>query len=182
VQVGSLTTWAAASAGWKSSYGISTGGTLFAWGDNASGQLGQGDQTSRSSPVQVGSLTDWKKVVGFGDTFVAIKTNGTLWTCGEGSAGQLGDSSTVDKSSPVQVGSLTTWSTIKGGGYTLNTAATKTDGTAWAWGQNTVGKLGDGSTTTRSSPVQIGALTDWVGVGVGQEFMLGIRSTDVYDD
>lgn len=166
--VGSAMTWAEVSCG----LAIRAGG-LYSWGDNTYGQLGNGNTTDRSSPVQVGALTTWKTVSSNGITSAAIKTDGTLWTWGRNANGQLGSGSTTDRSSPVQVGALTNWSTVHVGADTTNVTvmAVKTDGTLWGWGYNTDGRIGDGSTTSRSSPVQVGAATTWSQATLGFALM-----------
>ena len=142
---------------------IRTNGTLWAWGNNAKGQLGDGTVQYRSSPVQVGALTTWSKVSCGTYHTIAVKTDGTLWTWGGNQYGQLGIgvavAGTSYRSSPVQVGALTTWSNPTGGN--LFSAATTTSGTLWAWGENSQGQLGQNNTIYRSSPVQVGALTTW---------------------
>ena len=85
---------------------------LWSWGANASGQLGQGNNTLRSSPVQVGALTAWSKVSSGFQCTVAIKTDGTLWSWGSNSLGRLGLGDVTNRSSPVQVGALTTWISV----------------------------------------------------------------------
>ena len=151
---------------------------LWAWGDNYSGGLGQGDTTDRSSPVQIGSLSSWRHVAsGFSNVF-AIKTDGTLWVCGYNDNGQLGigtSGSGTDISSPVQVGSLTNWKQVYGT-EGKQTAALKTDGTLWTWGLNTHGTLGNGNTVSYSSPVQVGSLTDWKQFTCG--YSIGAVKTD----
>ena len=89
--------------------------------------------------------------------------SGTLWAWGEGSQGQRGSGASTDMSSPVQIGSLTTWGATSGKPQWRNTAhAIKQDGTLWGWGYNEQGgQIGDGTATTRNSPVQIGSLTTW---------------------
>lgn len=116
-QVGSLTTWADVSAapGGNNSAAITTGGTIFTWGQNQYGQLGLGNTTAYSSPKQVGALTAWSKVAGSNNFSIALKTNGTLWTWGANYVGQLGQNNLTNLSSPVQVGALTTWLTISSG-------------------------------------------------------------------
>jgi alpha-tubulin suppressor-like RCC1 family protein len=173
VQVGALTTWSTVfctgggNSGYGSSFAIKTNGTLWSWGNNSSGQLGQGDIVHRSSPVQVGALTNWSLISGGQYHVLALKTDGTLWTWGYNNYGQLGQNDTVHRSSPVQIGALTTWSTI--GTASQTSAAIKTDGTLWNWGRNGSGELGDGTTTGKSSPVQVGALTTWAKIsGRGQ--------------
>jgi len=117
-QVGSLTEWKYAYAGtYDYSFGIKNDGTLWAWGENGSGQLGLGDTTDRSSPVQVGSLTYWKSAIGLGQSnanagaSLALQTDGTLWAWGTNTNNTVG---TVT-SSPIQIGSLTSWKQISGG-------------------------------------------------------------------
>src|SRR3989344_2072087 len=179
-QVGALTTWARVSAGGmrfsagvkpEQTFAIKTDGTLWSWGSNIYGQLGQNDIASRSSPAVVGALTDWAKINAGGVHALAIKTDGTLWAWGINSFGGLGDTSIVSRSSPVQVGALTTWSQVSGGPY--HSLAVKTDGTLWSWGDNGYGQLGSNSTAHRSSPAQVGSLTDWSLVSAGGSNLTG---------
>jgi alpha-tubulin suppressor-like RCC1 family protein len=134
-------------------------GKLFSWGQNSNGQMGIGNTTNYSSPVQVGAETQWAKRVT--NRFVlAVKTNGELWSWGYNGVGQLGQGNTTGLSSPVQVGTLTNWATPGISGSNTS-CCVKTDGTLWTWGGNGAGQLGLGDTTNRSSPVQVGALTNW---------------------
>ena len=176
-QVGAVTTWLSLAASKYSSFlATRTNGTLWAWGWNLYGQLGQNDTSNKSSPVQVGALTTWSAVACGNRHTVAIKTDGTLWSWGANNRGQLGqDVSTVyNRSSPIQVGALTTWSTVACGSY--YTFATKTDGTLWSWGHNNVGQLGQNNTINRSSPVQVGALTTWSAVACGDNHTIAIKT------
>lgn len=169
VQVGSLRGWNEIACGgvWVSvsqqrshSLAVKTDGTLWSWGSNTSGQLGQGNTTARSSPVQVGALTGWGKITAGRYSSLATKTDGTLWGWGIQNSGVLGNNVALSSvNSPIQIGALTNWRDVKTTGD--STAAIKTDGTLWSWGLNNVGQLGQGNTTSRSSPVQVGALTDW---------------------
>ena len=172
VQIGALTNWKTLSSGGSSDgytgAAIKTNGTLWTWGENSVGQLGLSNTTYLSSPVQVGLLTNWSKLSAGSTTFAAIKTDGTLWTWGSNSVGKLGLGDTINKNSPVQVGVDTNWSTVAAGvGHML---AIKTDGTLWAWGSNyyTSGQLGLGNTISRSSPMQVGSMTNWLTVSAGQ--------------
>ena len=167
VQVGALTNWAEARASYGFTIGVKTDGTLWAWGLNNYGNLGNNSYTNKSSPVQVGALTTWSQI-GTGRVHVgAIKTDGTLWTWGSNGAGRLGDNTVVNKSSPVQVGALATWSKIQVDGRSSHTAAIKTDGTLWIWGDGGVGRLGLNTTINHSSPVQVGSLTTWIQASTG---------------
>lgn len=165
VQVGNQSDWAMVVAGGQNVGAIKTNGTLWVWGNNSFGQLGQNDQTHRSSPVQVGTLSNWSKVSFGFEHCIATKTDGTLWAWGQGVSGQLGLSTRTSRSSPTQVGALTNWNNqIKAGNYF--SSILKTDGTIWAMGYNGFGALGNGNTTFRSSPIQTGAgLNSWTQLG-----------------
>ena len=174
VQVGALADWSQVGAGRFHSAAVKTDGTLWAWGRNAYGQIGDNTVVYRSSPVQVGALTNWYQVFA-GRITAAIKTDGTLWTWGYNSQGQLGDGTVIRRSSPVQVGALTNWSVVSGGSY--HTASVKTDGTLWTWGDNGRGQLGDNTfDIPRSSPVQIGALTTWATTTCGGRHTAAVKT------
>jgi alpha-tubulin suppressor-like RCC1 family protein len=167
VQIGSLTDWKQVACCGNSTAAIRLDGTLWTWGDNARGQLGIGTVAHRSSPTQVGTLTNWKSIGFQSDGMAAITADGKLWTWGLNDQGQLGLSDRVHRSSPVQVGSLTNWKQVATLQNTKSLLAVKTDGTLWAWGENSSGsgQLGLNDTVHRSSPVQIGSLTNWKYVG-----------------
>jgi alpha-tubulin suppressor-like RCC1 family protein len=178
VQIGALTNWYQVSGGTSHSLAVKTDGTLWAWGFNGSGQLGDGTTTSRSSPIQIGALTNWSQVSGGSTYSLAVKTDGTLWAWGNNGSGQLGDGTTTRKSSPVQIGALTNWSQVSGGGIIFgngHSLAIKIDGTLWAWGTNNFGEQGTGLPFS-SSPVQIGALTNWSQISAGPGFSLAIKT------
>lgn len=161
-QVGSDTNWNfVTSAVGNNSAAIKTNGTLWTWGSNAYGELGVDNRIETSSPVQVGALTNWSKVTFASQWCLAIKTDGTMWSWGRGTGGRLGLDDAVSRSSPVQIGALNTWSTICVGDVGAAAFAIKADGTLWSWGSNTYGQLGLNDTAYRSSPTQVGSLTNW---------------------
>jgi alpha-tubulin suppressor-like RCC1 family protein len=167
VQVGALTNWAQVSAGRINTGCVTAAGTLFTWGSNNNGQLGLNDATNRSSPVQVGALTNWAQVsIGRNYSAGCVTAAGTLFTWGRNNYGQLGLNDTTNRSSPVQVGALTNWAQLSVGGRG-HIACAKTDRTLFTWGHNNYGQLGLNDTTNRSSPVQVGALTNWAQVAAG---------------
>ena len=88
------------------------GSTLWSWGYNNYGQLGNNTAIHYSSPIQVGSLTNWKQVACGQYHTVAVKTDGSLWSCGYNNKGQLGQNNITNYSSPVQVGTLTNWKQV----------------------------------------------------------------------
>jgi alpha-tubulin suppressor-like RCC1 family protein len=153
---------------------------LNSWGKNTEGQLALGNTTNRSSPVQVGALTDWLEIAGGYSFALAVKTNGTLWSWGRNNTGQLGLGNTTDYSSPKQIGALTTWAYVGVASNGTNMAgyAIKTDGTMWVWGSGANGRLGLDDTSSRSSPVQLGALTNWLKItsGAYSNFAVAIKT------
>ncbi len=175
VQIGALTDWASVAGGHDHSLSIKTDNTLWAYGNNFSGPLGDGSNTNRSSPVQVGALMDWASVTAGEGFSIAVKTDNTLWAWGFANNGRLGNGTTTPNlSSPVQIGALTDWASASAG--ESHSISIKTDGTLWAWGDAANGRLGDGTTTAKSSPVQIGSLTDWASVSAGFFHSLAIKT------
>lgn len=180
VQAGSLTNWGIIGAGKNTRHAIKTDGSLWGWGYNNPGQIGDNTTIDKSSPVQIGALYNWSKIRSSQSACIALKTDGTIWTWGyNASGGPLGDNTIVNKSSPVQIGSDTNWSLVNICNYT--THAIKTNGTLWGWGSNYWGALGineAGSGTNRSSPIQIGALTNWSKIVMGDQGSVIALKTD----
>ena len=171
------TNWKQVSGGFFHTAAIKTDGTLWLWGYNNNGQLGDNTIAAKSSPVQtIAGGTNWKLVSGGAYHTAAIKTDGTLWLWGRNSYGQLGDNTAVSKSSPVQtISGGTNWKLVGCGQY--HTAAIKTDGTLWTWGQNNFGQLGDNTVAAKSSPVQtIAAGTNWKQVSSGYNHTAVIKT------
>jgi alpha-tubulin suppressor-like RCC1 family protein len=178
------TNWKQVSCGGAAAEGhtaaIKTDGTLWLWGDNFFGQLGDGSFFNhRSSPVQtVSGGTNWKQV-SCGERYTAaIKTDGTLWLWGRNYFATLGTNDFTQHSSPVQtIAGGTNWKQVSCG-YN-GTAAIKTDGTLWVWGNNDGGQLGDNTTTSKSSPVQTAAGgTNWKQVACGANHSAAITYTE----
>ena len=145
-----------------SALALKTNGTLWSWGLNGKGNLGQNNTTGYSSPVQIPGTT-WALISSADRGALATKTDGTLWGWGHQYVGYLGLGDILDRSSPTQVPG-TTWPTgtiSKMRGFNTSAAAIKQDGTLWQWGENEKGQLGQNSKVNYSSPVQMGALSDW---------------------
>ena len=161
IQIGSGTDWSKnISAGDGKSGAVKTDGTLWVWGKNNLGNLGQNNRTDYSSPKQIpGTWSTSYGGLSMGSESLAIKSDGTLWAWGYGDSGSLGQNDTTWRSSPVQVGSDTTWAWINA--EYISAFGVKTDGTLWSWGYGAGGSLGQNNQTARSSPIQIGSGTDW---------------------
>jgi alpha-tubulin suppressor-like RCC1 family protein len=159
--------------------GSPTSGPLYTWGANRGGAgtpgiLGDGTNVNKSSPVQIGS-SSWT-AISMGLHTLAIRSDGKLFAWGPNSAGQLGDGTVVNKSSPVQIGS-SSWTAVAtaAGNQGASSWAIRSDGKLFAWGDNTYGCLGNGTTTGTSSPIQIGA-SSWTAIAAGMRVVSAIRS------
>jgi alpha-tubulin suppressor-like RCC1 family protein len=173
------TNWKQVSSGVSHTAAIKTDGTLWIWGDNSSGLLGNGITTgNRSTPITTfAGGTNWKQVSGGGSHTAAIKTDGTLWTWGGANFGQLGNNATTVTSTPVTTfAGGTNWKQVDCGYF--HTLAIKTDGTLWAWGQGFQGQLGNNDfSDNRSTPVTTFAGgTNWKQVSCGNAFTSAIKT------
>jgi alpha-tubulin suppressor-like RCC1 family protein len=156
------------------SMALRSDGTVWSWGGNWSGQIGDGTTTQRNSPVQVSGLTGMTAIsVGFGHN-MALKNDGTVWAWGDNERGQLGDGTTTQRTTPVQVSGLTNVIAIGAGAN--ESYALKADGTVWAWGWDNYGQLGDGTTTNTTSPIQVHGLTNVVSIVSGGCFCYALKA------
>lgn len=162
------------SAGQMDTVAINSNGTLWAWGFDFNGQLGDGRQSDQLAPELIDNQNSWLTVANGPYHSMAIKSDGTLWAWGYNDFGQLGDGSTNSSFYPEQIGGSVRWSSVSVGQY--YTLAIKSDGTLWAWGSNSLGQLGDGGTTDRHSPEQIGSDNNWVSVSAGGFHAAALKS------
>ena len=132
VRIGDGANWARVSAGSVHTVAIKTDGSLWAWGWNGGGQLGDGTTEDRVAPVWVGADYDWAYVAVGGGYAVAIKEDGTLWAWGDNRHGQLGDGTTIDRMTPAQIGARSDWVSVSAGDF--HTVAARADGSIWIWG------------------------------------------------
>ena len=152
-------------AGTDHTAALKSDGTLWTWGDNSKGQLGNGNTTGTDSnvPVQIGSATDWIAIAAGKDHTLAIKRNGTLWAWGRNyyivTGGQLGLGDKLNRFAPTQVGADTNWAHVAAGSY--HTVAVKTNGTLWTWGENSQASLGLMILQKGFFPTQVGTDTNW---------------------
>ena len=162
------------SLGYMHVLSIKGDGTLWAWGDNAYGQLADGSTVSRPWAQQVGADDDWVSVSGGDYHSMAIMSDGTLWAWGRNAAGQLGVGDKADRTGITRVGSEADWVSVAAGEW--HTLGLKSDGTLWAWGYNGNGELGLGDTDDRLVPTKVGTSNDWVAVAAGGAHSLALKS------
>lgn len=172
------TTWKSIATGGGYLMAIKTDGTLWTWGNNGYGQLGINNTANRSIPVTTfAGGNDWKIVGGGYNHTTAIKTDGSLWVWGRNAQGQLGTNDLTQRNTPVTtfVGG-NTWKTIGNlNGATEATAAIKTDGTLWVWGQGR--RIGVNDLNNRSIPVTTFAGgTNWKSASIGRSNMVAIKT------
>ena len=152
------------------SFALKTDGTVWSWGRNTYGELGDGTYSNRSIPVIVcmtgddpctTPLTDVIQIsAGFWHT-MALKNDGSVWTWGYGGEGELGDGTSTSSSTPVQVvgeggsGLLQNIDLIAAGGYEFSVAVDQSNDRVWSWGYGWDGELGVGFTTTSSTPMRV---------------------------
>lgn len=166
-------------------------GTVWAWGDNGYGQIGDGTASDRYSPMQVlgaggaGYLDNVTALDAGRYHSVALKTDGTVWAWGRNNIGQLGNGTTTNSYTPVQVkdpsgtGFLTGIVAIASGYQ--HVAALRSDGAVFAWGSNNRGELGNGTENESSLPVQVlspdgaGYLTDIIAIAAGNQHTLALQ-------
>jgi len=163
--VGANKSWAAVSAGAMHTLAVATDHTLWAWGYNGDGELGDGTRTSRNVPEQIGQGKTWAAASAGEYCSIALATDGTLWAWGDNSYGQLGDGTQTNRLYPMAVATNKTWNVVKTSGF--HTVAIAADGSLWAWGDNSAGELGDGSLIASSLPVQVATNKTWAYASAG---------------
>lgn len=166
------------SAAGRHTLGVANDSTVWAWGNNSNGQLGDGSTSRKTTPTKVeGNLIDVISVAAGRENFsLALKSDGTVWSWGSNANGQLGiGSSGGSQYLPVQVSGLTDVIAIAAGGaFSL---ALKKDGTVWSWGKNSEGQLGHGTTSMSTTPKQvIGGLKNVIDIAGGGGFALAVTS------
>lgn len=149
-------------------------GTVRAWGYNGSGQLGQNDLTQRTSPTVVAGLSSIDSLSGGQDHVLALRSDGQVFAWGRNNFGQVGDgTSGTNRLTPVQLLECPPVVSISAG-YNHSLAISET-GVIYAWGQQSSGQVGDGTTaTSRVSPVALDAPTDVAAIDAGQIHSLAI--------
>jgi len=184
IDLTAIAPWTQVAAGGNQTLALKTDGKLYSWGLNIQGQLGDGSNARRNTPVTVaGNSTLWKQVA-VGDSFaVAIRTDGTLWSWGYNLFGQLGQGDQVARNVPTQVGTAKDWTYVAVGKSHVVALRTTTSGSAgatvslWVWGNNYASQLGDGKTVDLLVPTRLGT-DNWRAVAAGDAHTLAIKASD----
>ena len=169
---GYLNSITAIMGGESHNFALKSDGTVWAWGWNSMGQLGDGTFTDRYTPVQVSGLSSVIALGGRGYHSLALRSDGTVWAWGFNSSGQLGDGTTTNRNVPVLVDGLDDVIAVTGGGFF--SLALLPDHTLMAWGENEYGQLGDGTNTFSLSPVPVNGLTSVIQASAGWFHSRGI--------
>ncbi len=175
--VGVLSGITAIAVGDTHTLALKSDGTVWAWGDNRFGELGDHTTTDRKTPVQVvgpggvGVLSGITAIAANGNHNLALKSDGTVWAWGDNQFGELGNGSGgpgLISTTPVQVLNLSGMTAVAAGFY--HSLALKSDGTVWAWGSNGFGELGNGTTSGGAAnpvPVHVLNLTSVAKIAAG---------------
>ena len=174
VQVNGLSGITAIARGYSHSLALKNDGTVWAWGSNYYGQLGDGTVVDRETVVQVSRLSGITAIAGGGSHSLALKKDGTVWAWGNNENGQLGDGTVINKTTAVQVSGLSGITAIASG-YS-HSLALKNDGTVWAWGNNYNGQLGDGTTMYATTAVQVRGLSGITAIAGGGLHSLALKN------
>ncbi len=180
VQVIGLSSVTAIAAGYGHCLALKSDGTVWAWGYNGYGQVGNGTLSNISPLVQVMGLGGVTAIAARGYHSMALKSDGTVWAWGLDASGQLGNGTTIDLwfSTPVQVVGLSGVTAIASG--SLHSLALKSDGTVWAWGNNGLGQLGNGTITTSyylfDTPAQVVGLSGVTAIAGGSLHSLALKT------
>lgn len=163
------------STNFTTSYAIRGDGTLWAWGGNNYGQLGDGTTTDRTRPGRVGTDTDWVQVVAGSSHALALKANGTVWAWGLNTINQVSPGTTATVLVPTQLAGYTFTRLAAGANFNLGLTAT---GALYAWGDNNHQQLGTGSAAASlPTPTAVGGNLTFGSMAAGGEFALGLAPT-----
>lgn len=174
------------SGGGYHSIALKSDGTVWTWGSNQYGQLGNGTTEDSIVPTKVNELEDVLAIVGGSFHNLALRSDGTVWAWGYNTHGQLGNGTTTSSTVPVKVSDLNNVTAIDAGKYFFtknisyiypsHSLALKSDGTVWAWGYNWYGQFGNGTSTKSSAvPVQVSNLSDVTAIAVGGAHNLALK-------
>lgn len=170
-------TWKSVTAGDATTWGIRSDGSLWSWGWNENGQGGNGVSERTATPTLADGNRVWKKVVGGKAYGFFLAEDGSLWAAGTAESGVQGTNDGVDHKVLTRIGTDNDWADMACSRFWGYSAfAIKTNGTLWAWGENSAGQLGIGNTQAQTLPVQVGTDTDWKQVAAGVSSVLALKA------
>lgn len=172
-KIGGLDNIIAVLAGGSHSVALKKDGTVWTWGANSSGQLGDGTTKGSPLPFKVAEIDNVKAIATGSGHIVALKHDGTVWAWGGNRSGQVGNGGYKDCLTPVQISGLQDISAISAGAF--STTALKKDGTVWSWGFNGKGQLGNGSKERSGTPVQVAGLADVHAIAAGDWHVVALK-------
>ena len=185
VKIGNEYDWNKISIGGGHILALKNNGTLWGWGYNKYGQLGDGTNINKSLPVQIGNENNWAEISSGGCFSIGLKDDGTIWAWGDNTYGQLGngtntfgwfgDSTSMNKVyTPTQIGVENNWKKISAGGEFV--LGLKTDGTIWSWGRGTEYQLGNLNVLFSNYPEQIEDTSIWTDICSGERTSFAIKN------
>ncbi len=154
---------------------VKADGTLWSWGDNSYGDVGDGTTTNNvETPKQIGVASNWRAVSSGEWHSLALRSDGSIWAWGRNHSGEVGVGSTTIQPNPIRVGSDNDWRAISTGRN--SSYAIKDDGTLWAWGSDFYYTLGNGTGVDVSVPTKVGTATNWRAIAGGLEHTVALRT------
>ena len=173
------TLWKEVSAGENYTVALKSDGTMWGWGSNTYGQIGNSILNERRIPQQEDTNTsDWKNISAGANHTSAIKQNGSLWSWGLNSSGELGTGNNNSSRTAVRENTNNTdWESVSNG-YN-HTLALDKNGTLWSWGSNYYGQLGLGTNTNKNTPTRVTSLSNVVSISAGKYFSLAVDENGI---
>lgn len=168
--------FAAVSAGSRHTCGVTSAGAAYCWGDNSSGQLGDGTTAQRLTPELVAGGVSFAAVSAssYSDHTCGLTAAGAAYCWGSNVYGQLGDGTAITRLSPALVAGGLSFVTLSAGGF--QTCGLTSAGAVYCWGNNSSGGLGDGTMTNRRSPVPVTGGVTFAAVSAGNGQTCGLTS------
>lgn len=182
-KVDGLNNVVAITAGGNYYLALKSDGTVFSWGNNSVGQLGDGTLERREKPVKVMELFCIKAIAAGGEHNIALKEDGTVWTWGNNRDGELGNYDGYDPHKvyqnlkspiPKKVKGIDNVKEVDAGRF--HTVVVKNDGTVWSWGWNQHGQLGEGDESESCTPAEVSGVKDIIGIAAGEYHTVAIKN------
>ncbi len=174
VQIANLSGIVQMAGGYQHSLALDSSSDVWVWGNNSSGQLGDGTTTHQTTPEQLSGLNNVVGIAAGGAHSLALVSDETVRAWGNNSYGQIGDGTTTQRTTPVTVSGLTNAFEIAAG-YN-HSLAVVSDETVRAWGYNNYGQIGDGTTNNHATPVRVTGLSNVLAIAAGWAHSAALKS------